>query len=130
MVHVHFPIDAQSTTVRSCRPAAVQPPSISLQLYARVAPVEVADCFDRNLRCYTPLPLAAGGMGTIRPLGSRCRRFGREPCSVSRVASLCKLGMEKATPRVSATSPGMVLPHPLSPCTHVRFGCKTGFSCS
>ena len=30
----------------------------------------------------------SGGLGTIRPSGSRCRRFGRDPCSVSRVASL------------------------------------------
>ena len=28
------------------------------------------------------------GVGTIRPSGSRCRRFGRDPCSVSRVASI------------------------------------------
>ena len=62
-VHVHFPILAQNTALRSCRPAAVQPPSSSsLQLSARVAAVAVADCFDRSLRCftrYTPLPLAA-----------------------------------------------------------------------
>ena len=28
------------------------------------------------------------GVGTIRPLGSRCRRFGRDPCGLSRVACL------------------------------------------
>ena len=30
----------------------------------------------------------SGGVGTIRPSGSRCWRFGRDPCSVLRVASL------------------------------------------
>ena len=40
----------QSTTLRSCRPAAVRPPSSSsLQLSARVAAVAVADCFDGSL---------------------------------------------------------------------------------
>ena len=64
-VRVHFPILAQSTTLRSCRPAAVQPrsSSSSLQLSARVAAVVVADCFNRSLRdalpAYTSLPLAA-----------------------------------------------------------------------
>ena len=63
-VHIHFPILAQSTTPRSCRPAAVQPPrSSSLQFSARVAAVAVADCFNRSLRdalpAYTSLPLAA-----------------------------------------------------------------------
>ena len=38
------------------------------------------------------------------------------------------LGMDKTNPGVSATSSGMVAPHPLSPCTHVRFGCKSSFS--
>ena len=38
------------------------------------------------------------------------------------------LGTLKANPRVSATSPGIGFLHPLSPCTHVRFGCKPGFS--
>ena len=44
-VHVSFPLFSQSTTLRCCRPAAVQPPSSSrsLQLYARVAAVVVAD---------------------------------------------------------------------------------------
>ena len=55
-VHVHFPLLAQTTTLRSCRPAAAQPPSSSsLQLSARVAAVVVADCFDRILRCSTRL---------------------------------------------------------------------------
>ena len=35
-----------------------------------------------------PLSGTSGGVGTIRPSGSRCRRFGRDPCNVSRVASL------------------------------------------
>ena len=34
----------------------------------------------------------------------------------------------ETNPRVSATSPGFGFLHPLSPCTHVRFGCKPGFS--
>ena len=38
------------------------------------------------------------------------------------------LGTYKANPRVSATSPGIRFPHPLSRCTHVRIGCKPGFS--
>ena len=62
MVHLHFPIVAQSTTLRSCRPAAVQPPSSSLQLIARVAAVVIADCLIGAcdaLPAYTPLPLAA-----------------------------------------------------------------------
>ena len=62
-VRIHFPILAQSTTLPSYRPAAVQPPSSSsLQLSGRVAAVAVADCFDRSLRCSTrlyALPLAA-----------------------------------------------------------------------
>ena len=71
------------------------------------------------------------GVGTIRPSGSRCRTFGRDPCSVSRVASLFNffgLGTLEANPRVSATSPGFGFLHPPSPCTYVRFGCKPGFS--
>ena len=55
-VHVQFPILAQSTTLRSCRPAAVQPPSSSsLELYARAAAVVGGDYFDRSLRCSTRL---------------------------------------------------------------------------
>ena len=50
------PIFAQSTTLRSCLPAAVQPPSnSSLQLYARAAAVVVGDYFDRSLQCSTCL---------------------------------------------------------------------------
>ena len=103
-----------------------------------------------------PSSETSDGVGKIRPLGSCCRRFGRDPCSVSREASLLNflaVGILEANPRVSATSPGMVilhpprdwvsaslrglglhkpprieLSHPLSPCTHVRFGCKPGFS--
>ena len=41
-----------------------------------------------HLFVLTPLSETSGGVGTIRPSGSRCRRFGRDPCSVSRVASL------------------------------------------
>ena len=55
-VHVHFPLLAQTTTLRSCRPAAVQPLSSSSRpLSARVAAIVVADCFDRSLRCSTRL---------------------------------------------------------------------------
>ena len=78
-----------------------------------------------------PLSQTSGGVGTIRPSGSRCWRFGRDPCSVSRVASLLNflaLGTLEANPRVSVTSPRIGCLHPLSPCTHVRFGCKPGFS--
>ena len=62
-----------------------------------------------------PLSETLGGVGTIRPLGSRCGRFGRDPCSVSRVASLLifvGLGMDTANLRVSTTSPGIVFPRP------------------
>ena len=38
------------------------------------------------------------------------------------------LGTLKANPRVSAISPGIGFLHPLSSCTHVRFGCKPFFS--
>ena len=41
-----------------------------------------------HLFVIAPLSETLVGGGTIRPLGSRCRRFGRDPCSVSRVASL------------------------------------------
>ena len=65
----------------------------------------------------------AGGLDAIRAV---CRDL----CSVSRVASLLNFlasGTDKANPRVSATSPGIGLLHPLSPCTHVRFGCTPVF---
>ena len=84
-----------------------------------------------HLFVLAPVSETSEGVGTIRPTRSRCRRFGRDPCSVSRVASLYflfALGMDKANSRVSATSPGIGYPHPLSPCTHVRIGCKPGFS--
>ena len=54
-----------------------------------------------------PLLEMLGGVDTIRPLGSRSGRFGRDPCSVSRVASPLNFlasGTDKANPRVSATS--------------------------
>ena len=38
------------------------------------------------------------------------------------------LGTLEANPRVSATSPRIGFLHPLSPCKHLRFGCKPGFS--
>ena len=34
------------------------------------------------------LSQTSDGVGTIPPVGSRCLRFERDPCSVSRVASL------------------------------------------
>ena len=78
-VHVRFPILAQSTTLRSCRPAAVQPPSSSsLQLYARVAAVVVADCFDRSLRystrLYATTSLAAAASAASVKCQVTCRR--------------------------------------------------------
>ena len=85
----------------------------------------------------------AGGLGAIRAV---CRAW-------QAFETFSALGTDKANPRVSATSPGMVFPHPpgdcvstslrrlglrippeigfphpLSPCTHVRFGCKPTFS--
>ena len=56
-----------------------------------------------------PLSEPPEGVGIIRTLRSLSSRFGRDPCSVSRVASFCKFlpgGMDK-------TIPGF--PHPLSP---------------
>ena len=47
--------------------------------------------FFSNLRAHffvLALSQTSGGVGTILPSGSRCWRFGRDPCSVSRVASL------------------------------------------
>ena len=50
------------------------------------------NCHFLFLRAYlfvfAPLSEASNGVGTIRPSGSRCRRFGRDPCRVSCVASL------------------------------------------
>ena len=44
--------------------------------------------FIRALRfVLVPFPQTSDGVGTIRPSGSRCQRFGRDPCNVSRVAS-------------------------------------------
>ena len=78
-----------------------------------------------------PLSETSGGVGSIRPSGSRCRGFWRDPCSVSRVASLLNfsaLGTLEANPRVYATSAGIGFLHPLSPCTHVWFWCKPRFA--
>ena len=79
-----------------------------------------------------PLSETSNWVGTTRPSSSRCRTFGRDPCSVSRVASLLiffgLLGTLEANTRASATSPGIGFLHPLFPRTHVRFGCKPGFS--
>ena len=44
--------------------------------------------FRAHLFVLAPLSETSDGVGRIRPLGSRCRSFGRDPCSVSRVASL------------------------------------------
>ena len=77
-VRIHFPILAQSTTLRSYGPAAVQPrSSSSLQLSARVLAVAVADCFDRSLRCSTrlyALPLAAAATAAPVQCQVTCRR--------------------------------------------------------
>ena len=55
VVRARFLIFVQSTTLRFCRPATVQPPSSSsLQLYARVAAVVVVDCFDGSVPFVTP----------------------------------------------------------------------------
>ena len=111
-----------------CFQIAHQEPSLLIYIYVYL-------CFFLLLRAhlfvFAPFSETSGGVGTIRPLGSRCRRFGRDPCSVSPVARLLNflaLGTLKANPRVSATSPGIGFLHPLSPRTYVRFGCKPGFS--
>ena len=51
--------------------------------------VQLLSCFILWARLFVLAPLSEPlrGVGTIRPLGSRCRRFGRDPCSVPRVAS-------------------------------------------
>ena len=41
-----------------------------------------------HLFVLAPLSQTLGEVGTIRPSGSRYRRFGRDPFSVSRVANL------------------------------------------
>ena len=41
-----------------------------------------------HLFMLAPLSETSDEVGTIPPLGTRCRRFGRDPCSVSHVASL------------------------------------------
>ena len=61
----------------------------------------------------------AGGLGAIHAVCRGWQAFD----------TYSALGMDKANPRVSATSPGTVFPHPLFPCTHVRFECKPGFFC-
>ena len=74
-------------------------------------------CFRPYPFVLAPLSETSEGVGTVRTLGSRCPRFGRDPCSVSRVAkalvTFLALGIFKADPG---------FPHPLSPCTYVRFG--------
>ena len=98
--------------------------------------INTYNCHFFFLRAYlfvlAPLSEKSDGVGTIRPSRSRCRRFGRDPCSVSRVASIKNVFWPWAhlrqTAGESAISPGIGFLHPLSPCTHVRFGCKPGFS--
>ena len=65
----------------------------------------------------------AGGLGAIRAV---CRPWQAFKLFWSR-AHLNKIS-GFPHPRVSATSPGIGFLHPLYPRTHVRFGCKTGFS--
>ena len=60
----------------------------------------------------------AGGLGAIRAV---CRAW-------QTFKSFLALSTLEANPRVSATSPGIGFLNPLSPCTHVIFGCKPGFS--
>ena len=43
--------------------------------------------FRAYLFVLAPLSEMSDGVGKIRPLGSLRRRFGRDPCSMSRVAS-------------------------------------------
>ena len=59
----------------------------------------------------------AGGLGAILAV---CRAW-------QAFSTFLALGTLKANFRVSATSPGFGFLHPLSPCTHVRFGCKPIF---
>ena len=89
--------------------------------------------FPLRAHLFVPAPLSetSRGVGTIRPWGSHCRRFGaiRAVCRAWQAfQTFLALDTLEANPRVSATSPGIGLLHPLSPCTHVRFGCKPGFS--
>ena len=66
--------------------------------------------FRTYLSVLAPSSETSEGVGTIRTLGSLCSTFGRDPCSVSRVTSLVSflaVGMDKANPRVSTTSPGL-----------------------
>ena len=80
-----------------------------------------------------PLFETSGGVGTIRPSGSRCGRFGRDRCSVSRVASRLNfigLGRLVENPRVSTTSPGIGVFHPPIPVYARKILIQTGFICS
>ena len=92
-------------------------------------------CLRAHLFVLAPLSKTSDGVGTIRPSGSRCRRFGRDPCSVSRVASLLNffgLGYTLGKSPGSATSPGIGFLHLLSPASpfpvYARNICmQTGF---
>ena len=64
-----------------------------------------------------PCGHVAGGLGAIRAV---CRAW-------QAFKTFLALATDKAN-QVSATSPGIGFPHPLSPCTHVTIGCKPGFS--
>ena len=59
----------------------------------------------------------AGGLGAIRAV---CRAW-------QAFQTFLPLSTLEANPRVSTTDPGIGFRHTLSPCTHVRFGCKPGF---
>ena len=86
-----------------------------------------------HLFVFAPLSQTSGGVGTIRPSGSRCWRFGRDPCSVSRVASLLNffgLGHTQGkSPGFRNMPAGIGFLHPLSPRTHVNFFMQTRLFC-
>ena len=56
-------------------------------LYLYVQFVTIFFFLRAHLFVLAPLSETSDGVGTIRRPGSRCRRFGRDPCSVSRGAS-------------------------------------------
>ena len=80
-----------------------------------------------------PLSERSNGVGTVQPFveDTMPEVWARSVQCVTRgklFKTFLALGTLKANPRVTATSPGFGFLHPLSPCTHVRFGCQPGFS--
>ena len=85
---LHLHASPPSLTCCACmrKPSGVRPPAKPLVYALRV--IVIFFSLRAHLFVLAPSSETLRGLGTIRPLGSRCRRFGHDPCSVSRVASL------------------------------------------